>query len=70
MTKTLMPQIRCWSSGKEDCRILIDAMERHRVQATNTATVKKRDPRGGVLDKKMKRVKLKEHIVVSCKPMH
>jgi hypothetical protein len=42
-------------------------MERQRLEPVNTSITKKRDPRGGVLDKKMKWMKLKENVIITSK---
>jgi hypothetical protein len=40
------------------------------VHTSHTSIVKKRDPHGGILDKKMKLMKLKKDRIISCKPVH
>jgi hypothetical protein len=53
-----------------NCWRPLDVMEGERVQATNPSTVKKRGPRGRVLDEEMVGMIFKKYVIVTGKAMN
>jgi hypothetical protein len=70
VAESLMSEV-CRRSCQEEGRLWHQCMtDAEGVQTSHTSIVKKRDPHGGILDKKMKLMKLKKDRIISCKPVH